>query len=335
MKGPFQVSAGGATLNSGTLIDVNAIWYHPRYDATYSQNDIALLHLKSPAGVTRLGNLPTSVQKNVGNKFLIVGWGRDQNGNLTGKLHRLTLNNEAKATKKFFKSVFNPKTMIGAGRYFPDEVLYGGGCTGDSGGPLFKGPNGGNRVILGITSFGARGCTVYQPTVFTSIGYYIKDLNRGINLLNSRAATSPIATGKATPIGVGPTTTTTLAPATKPIFIIKPVIFEYVTKYGGVAKPVPMVAVSTGTRTRDGKNVLYGCDFELAPNSSTVRWFYRWNVLTPWGLRKADSSPYSWDVFDFQGIFREAYALQCEVEASNAAGTTIIQSTWIAISPGN
>lgn len=207
-SGPFQISVGGSTLNNGRLIDVDATWYHPRYDAAFSQNDIALLHLKTPAGVSRLGVLPKSKMKSLGKKFLIVGWGRDQNGMITGKLHQLSLNDQSEASRKFFKSNFNPKTMVGAGRYFADEILYGGGCTGDSGGPLYQGAAGASRTILGLTSFGARGCTVYQPTVFTRVDFYVSDINKGIQLLNSRASSSPIATGKATPAGIGPTTTT-------------------------------------------------------------------------------------------------------------------------------
>jgi hypothetical protein len=210
--GPFQISVGGSTLKNGRLIDVDATWYHPRYDATYNQNDIGLLHLKTLANVSRLGILPTGSLKSVGKKFLIVGWGTDQNDSITGRLHRLTLNDQAAASKKIFKGIYNPKTMIGAGRYFPDEILYGGGCTGDSGGPLYMGAMGASKTVIGLTAFGAKGCTVFKPTIFTRVDFYLAAINSGIQLLNSRAATSPIASGKAVPAGIGPTTT--LAPTT-------------------------------------------------------------------------------------------------------------------------
>ena len=209
LSGPFQISVGGSTLDNGRLIDVDATWYHPRYDAAFSQNDIALLHLKTPAGVSQLGVLPKSKLKSLGKKFLIVGWGRDQNGMITGKLHQLSLNDQTNASRKFFKNAFNPKTMVGAGRYFPDEILYGGGCTGDSGGPLYQGAAGAGRTILGLTSFGAKSCTVFKPTVFTRVDFYVSEINRGIQLLNSRSASAPIPTGKATPPGVGTKNSTT------------------------------------------------------------------------------------------------------------------------------
>jgi len=171
--GPFQISVGGSTLKNGRLIDVDATWYHPRYDATYNQNDIGLLHLKTLANVSRLGILPTGSLKSVGKKFLIVGWGTDQNGSITERLHRLTLNDQSAASKKIFKGIYNPKTMIGAGRYFPDEILYGGGCTGDSGGPLYMGALGASKTVIGLTAFGARGCTKYKPTIFTRVEFYL------------------------------------------------------------------------------------------------------------------------------------------------------------------
>ena len=207
--GPFQISVGGSTLNNGRLIDIDATWYHPRYDAAYNQNDIGLLHLKTPANVSRLGILPSQSLKSIGKKFLIVGWGTDQNGSVTGKLHRLNLNDQKLASQKAFRGIYNPKTMIGAGRYFPDEILYGGGCTGDSGGPLYMGAS---RTIIGLTAFGARGCTVYKPTIFTRVDFYTAAIINGIQLLNSRSATVPIPSGKAVPAGIGPTTTTTVAP---------------------------------------------------------------------------------------------------------------------------
>ena len=210
--GPFQISVGAKTLNSGSLIDVDATWYHPRYDASFSQNDIALLHLKTSANVSRLGVLPPAKLKTLGKKFLIVGWGRDQNGLVTGKLNRLTLNDQTIAARRDFKGYYNPKTMVGAGRYFAEEVLYGGGCTGESGGPLYQGAAGASRTIIGLTSFGARGCVEYKPTIFTRVDFYVPEILKGIDLLNSRSVSAPIPTGKATPVGVGPTTTTSTLP---------------------------------------------------------------------------------------------------------------------------
>lgn len=210
-SGPIQIAVGGSTLSSGRLIDVTATWYHPRYDATYLQNDIALLHLKEPAGVARLATLPRPNAKKPKN-FTMAGWGRDQNGLLTGKLSALTLNEHGTAAAKAFKGDYNPRTMIGAGRFFASEALYGGGCQGDSGGPLYQGRNGSTRVVVGVTSWGAEGCVQYKPTIYTWVGYYVVELSAAITQVKNRAIQNPLPSGKATPSGAGPTTTTTTLP---------------------------------------------------------------------------------------------------------------------------
>jgi secreted trypsin-like serine protease len=211
-SGPIQIAVGGSTLNSGRLIDVNATWYHPRYDSTYLQNDIAVLHLRQSAGVSRLASLPAPRAKKPKN-FTMAGWGRDQNGLLTGKLSALNLNEQDAASAKAFKSEYNPRTMIGAGRFFADEALYGGGCTGDSGGPLYQGRNGSTRIVIGVTSWGAEGCVRYKPTIYTWVTYYVPELLVAISQVKDRAIQNPLPPGRATPPGVGPTTTTA-APTT-------------------------------------------------------------------------------------------------------------------------
>jgi V8-like Glu-specific endopeptidase len=193
VNGPFQISVGGNDLLGGTRIDVDATWYHPRYDEVFAENDIGLLHLVKPAGVKKLGSLPKSNAPKP-KAFTLLGWGRDQNGQLTGKLSKLKLTNYEAYTAKTYKSLYNAKTMIGAGRYFASEILYGGACYGDSGGPLYEGTT--KRVIAGVTSWGsAEGCTSYSPSVFVRVSYHVKTLGSGIKTLKLRARQSPIKTG--------------------------------------------------------------------------------------------------------------------------------------------
>ena len=61
ISGPFQISVGGDDLDTGKRIDVDATWYHPRYDEVFSENDIGLLHLVKPAGVKVLGSYTRGV----------------------------------------------------------------------------------------------------------------------------------------------------------------------------------------------------------------------------------------------------------------------------------
>lgn len=212
-SGPIQVAVGGSTLTSGRLIDVTASWYHPRYDATFLQNDIALLYLKEPAGVSRLASLPPPGAKKP-KRFTMAGWGLDQNGLLTGRLSAINLNDHSAAAARAFKGDYNPRTMIGAGRYFAAEALYGGGCKGDSGGPLYQGLSGSTRVVVGVTSWGAEGCVRYRPTIFTWVTYYVSEIAAAIGQVKNRATQTPIPAGKATPVGVGPTSTTTTTTTT-------------------------------------------------------------------------------------------------------------------------
>jgi secreted trypsin-like serine protease len=218
-SGPIQVAVGGSTLNSGRLIDVTATWYHPRYDAAFIQNDIALLYLKEAAGVSQLASLPSPTAKKPRN-FTLAGWGDDQNGRLTGNLSVINLNDHSSVAAEIFRGSYNPRTMIGAGRYFAEEGLYGGGCEGDSGGPLYKGRNGSTRIVMGVTSWGAEGCVRYKPTIFTWVGYYVPELRAAMTAIRNRAIQSPLPTGRATPGGIGPTTTA--VPTTTTTTTIRP-----------------------------------------------------------------------------------------------------------------
>jgi secreted trypsin-like serine protease len=244
--GPIQIAVGGASLNSGKLIDVTATWYHPRYDASFLQNDIALLHLNAPANVARLASLPSSGAKKPKN-FTMAGWGDDQNGRLTGNLSTLNLNDQGLVATKVFRGLYNPRTMIGAGRFFPNEALYGGGCEGDSGGPLYKGRNGSTRVLVGVTSWGAEGCIQFKPTIFTWVSYYVPELLPAISQVKSRAIQNPLPTGRATPVGIGPTTTTIRTISTTTTTTIRPISTTATSSTTTTARPTTTTASSTTT----------------------------------------------------------------------------------------
>ena len=48
-----------------------------------------------------------------------------------------------------------------------------------AGGPLYQGAVGANRTIIGLTSFGARGCIDYKPTIFTRVDFYVPEIKKG------------------------------------------------------------------------------------------------------------------------------------------------------------
>lgn len=323
LGGPFQIAVNGKTLNDGLLYDINAVWTHPRYDAFTNQNDVALLHVKKAVNVSRLGSLPANSGKNTIKKYTIAGWGTNQNYDITSQMHVLNLDDQTVASRKFFKSSFNPNTMIGAGRFFKSERIYGGGCTGDSGGPLYQGVNGGNRVIVGITSFGARGCKQFQPTIFTRVAFYTDQIRSGISILKDRAISSPIPTGKAAPSGKGIDA--------KPEFQGLPYVYEEENK---------LTPVTTSYDIRNGRFVNFNCAPNLSPsNSAGTTWRVRWYV---WVYNPANSTAeqdkvladlesYSWDNFTLSGRFRNAYHLKCEVIATSSGGTTSSLSNGVRI----
>ena len=207
----FQIEVGGDQLETGDRVGVVAQWYHPRFDRRRMRNDIALLHLSSPVNVGQFAVLDSSIPINNNTRMMIAGWGDDQNGETTEYLQTLEVVQQTAEAKKEFGSAFQPKLMIAAGYYFEDEDIYGGGCNGDSGGPLFIKRADGVRVVVGVTSYGsAEGCTDSKPTVFSRMSFYNAAVMTAMQTLKQKVENSP-----STPTTTIPSiTTTTVRPGT-------------------------------------------------------------------------------------------------------------------------
>ena len=207
----FQIEIGGDQLETGDRVGVVASWYHPRFDRRRLRNDIALLHLDRPVDVGQLAVLDPTIQINNNTRMTIAGWGDDQNGETTEFLQTLEVVQQTADAKKEFGSAFQPKLMIAAGYYFEDEDIYGGGCHGDSGGPLFITRADGVHVVVGVTSYGsAEGCTDYKPTVFSRMSFYNAAVMTAIQSLKQRVENSPSTSTTLVP----PVTSTTVPPVT-------------------------------------------------------------------------------------------------------------------------
>ena len=193
-KGTFSIQVGADRLDQGRRIYADGWWINPRYSRARYVNDVALLHLVEPANVSSLGRLATA--RKVPSKMRIYGWGVDQNGRQSGALMYANLNRQTKTAKRAFGPSYNKTTMVAAGRKIKREGVYAGGCNGDSGGPLVAGTS---SRIVGVTAFGALGCDVSVPTVFSKVSYYGKDIARGIGSAvrmaqtNSQAPPRPIS----------------------------------------------------------------------------------------------------------------------------------------------
>ena len=207
----FQIEVGGDQLETGDRVGVVATWYHPRFDRRRLRNDIALLHLNRPVDVGQFAVLDSNIQINNNTRMIIAGWGDDQNGETTEYLQTLEVVQQTADAKKEFGSAFQPKLMIAAGYYFEDEDIYGGGCNGDSGGPLFIRRADGVRVVVGVTSYGsAEGCTDYKPTVFSRMSFYNAMVMTAMQSLKQKVENSPSIPTTTVPS----VTTTTVRPVT-------------------------------------------------------------------------------------------------------------------------
>jgi len=169
-----------ANPDSDGWIVIKNQWWNPRYSKNSYANDIGLMLLDGQANVRTLP-LPTASQvSSIANikTYTLYGWGVDQNGDDPAVLQSAVLSDQTSAAKQYFKSTFNPTTMIAAGAYNKAERVYAGGCNGDSGSPLIAYVKG-KPILAGVTSFGANSCDLGKPTVFAKVSYFLKDLAAG------------------------------------------------------------------------------------------------------------------------------------------------------------
>ena len=198
--GTYFVKVKSQALKDETpLTTVSGVWRSPRYDPKNFTNDIGLLKLDEDfPGITYPSLANAQVAKSINTKsiFTLYGWGRDQSGNLADLLRSARLSLQDVAAAKFFKKVFNPKTMISAGRKIVAENVWSGACPGDSGGPLIVSINQIN-VIAGVTSFGEKSCLTPNPTVFSRVSYYYSDIQSGLRSVELMSSvvnrTAPVA----------------------------------------------------------------------------------------------------------------------------------------------
>lgn len=199
--GAYFVKVKSEALNDMTpLTTVSGVWTSPRYDPKNFTNDIGLLKLDEEfSGITYPSLANDQAAKSINSKsfFTLYGWGRDQSGNLADLLRSAKLTLQDQLAAKSFKNLFNPKTMISAGRKIATEKVWSGACPGDSGGPLIVSINQIN-VIAGVTSFGEKSCLTPNPTVFSRVSYYFSDIQNGLKAVELKSnvvnRSAPIAT---------------------------------------------------------------------------------------------------------------------------------------------
>ncbi|MEI8239806.1 MAG: trypsin-like serine protease, partial [Actinomycetota bacterium] len=163
----------GSQMTSANGIAVDQVIVHPSWNSSTNQNDVALLHLTTPAA----GGTPIPLWTNTsgpaaGTAALISGWGTTSaGGSLPDQLQKATiqvLGGPADTCGSYSGADFDPTVMVCAG------VPSGGldTCQGDSGGPLVVNLLG-TWTLVGATSFGNGCADINYPGVYTRISSFV------------------------------------------------------------------------------------------------------------------------------------------------------------------
>ena len=160
---------------------------HPDFDTQGRSllGDLALIHLKSPANVTPIGLIDTNDRKYEipNNTVDVIGFGiydttswGSQPDMLQIANIKVIANSLANAPERYNGLI--DTTMICAGRI---DTSAKGAAAGDSGGPLFDTDSAGNRIQIGIVSFGnGPHSTSLHPGVYTRVSAYRKWIDDSI-----------------------------------------------------------------------------------------------------------------------------------------------------------
>jgi secreted trypsin-like serine protease len=192
-SGTYYVQMGSDIIdpvNYSTFYEIDAVWKNPRYSGKTYVNDMGLLRLSVPQ--TKVAPMPyaTKADLKAVNKvknFEILGWGINQDGEDATYLRYTKVSEQSRAARSLYPAkYYNQNTMIAAGRYINREKVYTGACNGDSGGPLIATIKGVKKVV-GITSWGKKGCNTKAPTVFSNVAYYDQDIAKGMATLQRSA----------------------------------------------------------------------------------------------------------------------------------------------------
>jgi hypothetical protein len=106
----------------------------------------------------------------------LFGWGLNERGTVTGRLRSLAVDEESTGGRLVFPGIFDDLTMISVGKWDVRRQIYAGACNGDSGGPLVRIERGRPPLLIGVASFGSKGCTTRSPSVYTLVQPYFDDL---------------------------------------------------------------------------------------------------------------------------------------------------------------
>ncbi|XP_053209953.1 clotting factor G beta subunit-like [Panonychus citri] len=187
----LKVKLGSFDINdSGSLLDIEAVYPHEEYKFWLAYHDIALIKLKNPVKMDDVLEpicLPPfdtkkklDTKEMIGSPVTVAGWGTTSYEGSTSKLLRevtVTIQDRDECNRNYTK-------MEGAKSVLPDGVNESflcaseqgkDSCQGDSGGPLmYTDPKTGLVSQIGVVSFGYKCAEPGFPGVYTNVAHYLK-----------------------------------------------------------------------------------------------------------------------------------------------------------------
>jgi uncharacterized protein (TIGR03382 family) len=156
----------GSSAYVGTQIAASEWLAHPNYDSRRLSNDIALVRLSEPPpeGVVPIPYLPSALaltDVDLGTELEFVGFGEDEAG-IAGT--KLTVRNQLDWLCDSDRACYFEwqGLQVWAAKYtLCHDMVPGGTCSGDSGGPAFL-ERDSQEYVVGVTSYGGdEDCTTY------------------------------------------------------------------------------------------------------------------------------------------------------------------------------
>ena len=173
----FDVIAGRTRLSSGDgeVLQVAEIAVHPDFDFFTLDSDIAVLTLERPSSLRPIALADRGLENEFappGTLATATGWGETESGfgSDTLQVAQLPIVAHEVANSPDYYGGIVTENMIVAG-YDDGSITT---CYGDSGGPLVVPGEGGEPILVGLTSWGSPGCTEpMKPTVFTRVSSFV------------------------------------------------------------------------------------------------------------------------------------------------------------------
>lgn len=160
-----------SSMSTANALSVDRVIVHPSWNSNTNQNDVALLHLTTPANGTPIGLFTDVTGPTAGTAAIISGWGTlTSGGALPDQVQRATIQvlSSPGGACGLYGADFDPGVMLCGG-------VPGGGvdtCQGDSGGPLVVNVSGAWK-LAGVTSFGNGCADVDFPGVYTRVTSFV------------------------------------------------------------------------------------------------------------------------------------------------------------------